>query len=212
MTQFERTFNLMKKPWAIVLYVVLVVLSYFYVDIPVAVYFHQLDLRNTFPALNVLTAFGQWKAYIILFVFLGFYSRYIHKNDRYEARIWYLLGCVFIPNLIGFIVKVCVSRARPDLLFSDNLFGFYWFQTKDLYWSFPSGHSLTVIGLASGLGVLFPKYFFAFLGFAVLVVLSRVFLYHHYLSDVMTGCYLSILIVGYFTEFLKRKHYLSKMR
>lgn len=212
MTQFEKTFNLMKKPLIIGIYAVLVILSYYFVDKSVANYFHQLDVRTTLPILNVLTAFGKWKIYIVLFTLLGLYFRYVQKNDRFEARAWYLLGCVLLPNILGFIIKVCLSRARPDLLFSHNQFGFYWFQRTDLYWSFPSGHALTVIGLASGLGVLFPKYFFSFLGLASLVVLSRVFLYHHYLSDVMTGFYLSVLVVGLFTEFLERKDYLTKMR
>ncbi|CAM3040599.1 phosphatase PAP2 family protein [Legionella worsleiensis] len=212
MSSFEQLFDWMKKPWVIALYAVLVGLIYYFADKPTAVFFHQLDTRQSLPVLNVLTAFGQWKAYIILFVFLGFYSRYVHKNDRFEARVWYLLGCVFIPNLVGFILKIAVSRARPDLLFSEHLFGFYWLQTKNLYWSFPSGHSLTVVGLASGLSVLFPRYFLVFFGLAILVVLSRVVLYHHYLSDVMTGFYLSILLVGFFTEYLKKKHYLNKMR
>ncbi|WP_298622908.1 phosphatase PAP2 family protein [uncultured Legionella sp.] len=210
MTQFETTFNLLKKPWMIASYIILVVLAYFFVDIPVATYFHQHDIRGTIPALTVFTALGKWKIYVLIFLFLFFYFRYLQKHEIFEAKVLYLFGCIFIPNVISFIIKVCLSRARPDLLFSSNLFGFYWFQTKDLYWSFPSGHSVTITGLACGLGVLFPKYFYAFLGFAVLVILSRIVLYHHYLSDVMTGAYLTILVVGFFTEFLKRKNYLKK--
>lgn len=212
MTQFEKTFNLMKNPWVIVSYIILVCLVYFFADKSIAAYFHHLDIRSNVPALTLFTALGKWKIYILLFVFLFLYFKYMQKNEACEAKALYLIGCIFIPNLISFVIKVCLSRARPDLFFSSNLFGFYWFQTKDLYWSFPSGHAVTITGLASGLGVLFPKYFFAFLGLAVLVILSRVFLYHHYLSDVMTGFYLSLLVVGFYTEFLKRKNYLAKMR
>lgn len=212
MTQFEKTFNVMRNPWVIVSYIILVCFAYFFVDKSIATYFHQLDIRGNFPALTMFTALGKWKIYILLFVFLFLYFRYLQKHEVFEAKALYLIGCIFIPNLISFVIKVCLSRARPDLLFSSNLFGFYWFQTKDLYWSFPSGHAVTITGLASGLGVLFPRYFFAFLGLAALVILSRVFLYHHYLSDVMTGFYLSLLVVGFYTEFLKRKNYLAKMK
>ena len=108
-----------------------------------------------------------------------------------------------IPNLFGFVVKIVLGRARPDLLFSIDYFGFYGFKLNNLYWSFPSGHTLTSTALASGLGVIFPRYFYAFLGGALLVASSRILLYHHYLSDVMTGLYMSLLLVGIFTHYFK---------
>lgn len=204
MTQFETTFNLFKKPWFLGLYVLLVILAYHFVDIPLALYFHKLDLRQNMFALKLLTAFGKWSIYIVLFVLAGCYFRFVHKNAHYEGKAWFLLGCVLLPNILGFIIKVIVSRARPDLLFTNQLFGFYWFKFDDLYWSFPSGHALTMFGLVSGLGVLFPRSFYPLFGFAVLVALSRVVLYHHYSSDVMTGLYLGILTVGFYTDYLRR--------
>lgn len=210
MTQFDRTFNFMKKPGVIITYVILVVLAYLFADQPLATYFHKLDLRTNLKLLKILTAFGQWAAYLPLFFLAGLYFRYIQKNQVYETMSWYLLACVFVPNMVGFIIKICIGRARPDLLFDIHSFGFYWFQFKSLYWSFPSGHTITVVAVASGLGVLFPKHFYVLLALALCVALSRVLLYHHYLSDVMTGFYLSIVVVGLMTEFFRSKHYLAK--
>ncbi|MCL9685619.1 phosphatase PAP2 family protein [Legionella maioricensis] len=210
MTQFEKTYNLMKKPWAILLYLVLVILAYHFVDRPMASYFHQLDLRANFHILNLLTTLGKVIIYVVLFTLAGLYFRYIATNPVYEARSWYLLACVVIANLVCLILKTSLGRARPDLLFTSNIFGFYWFKTTALYWSLPSGHTTTVISVASGFGVIFPKYFYAFLGLAFLIVLTRVLLYYHYLSDVMTAFYLCILVVGVFTQYIKRNQYLSK--
>lgn len=209
MTQFERTFNLMQKPWVMVLYLVLIILAYHFVDIPLATYFHQLDLRTNLFELKVLTAFGKVFIYVVLFALTGLYFRYV-GNAVYEARSWYLLACILIPNLVCLILKVALSRARPDLLFSSDVFGFYWFKLTASYWSLPSGHTTTVIGLAAGLGVLFPKYFYAFLALAFLVISTRVLLYYHYLSDVMTGFYLSILVIGVLTQYIKKNQYFSK--
>ena len=128
MTQFEKTFEFMKKPWVILLYAILVILSYFFVDKNLATYFHQLDLRTNIHILSILTAFGQWIAYIVLFLAAALYFRYVRTNPVFEARAWYLLGCVFFANLVCFVLKVALSRARPDLLFSSNEFGFYWFK------------------------------------------------------------------------------------
>lgn len=138
------------------------------------------------------------------------YFRYVRTNPVSEARAWYLLGCVLVANLVCFVLKVALSRARPDLLFSSNEFGFYWFRMGKYYWSFPSGHTTTVVSLAVGLGVLFPRYFYAALGVALLVAASRVLLYYHYLSDVMTGFYLTVLVVGFYTHYLKQKIGLRK--
>lgn len=211
MTQFEKLFHFMKKPWVIIVYAIFVILAYYFVDKPLAIYFYHLALGTKLPFLQILTAFGKWIAYIILFLVGGLYFRYIQVNAIYEARSWYLLGCVFLANVVCTILKVTLSRARPDLLFSSNEFGFYWFKLSSNYWSLPSGHTTTVISLAAGLGIIFSRYFYALLVIALSVVTSRVLLCFHYLSDVMSAFYISLLVVGFFTEYLKRKNWFNKM-
>lgn len=211
MRQFETLFQLMKKPLAIMLYAILVILAYYFVDKPLANYFYQLDLRTNLPFLALLTALGKWIAYVVLFFFAGLYFRYIRVNAVYEARSWYLFGCVLLANLVILVLKVALSRARPELLFSHNEFGFYWFQFKSNYWSFPSGHTTTLISLAAGLGVLFPRYFYVFLVVALFIAATRILLWFHYLSDVLSAFYISLLVVGFFTEYLKRKNWFNKM-
>ena len=211
MTQFEKTFNLMKNPWSIAIYIVLIILAYHFIDIPLASYFHQLDIRTNLHMLNLLTFLGKDILYVALFLLAGLYFRYIRTNSVNEARSWYLLACIIIANLICLIIKVILGRARPDLLFSINAFGLYWFKFSGQYWSLPSGHTTTVISLAAGLGVVFPRFFYVFLVLAFFIVLTRVVLYYHYLSDVMTAFYLSILVIGLLTQYLKRNNYLSKV-
>lgn len=210
MTQFEKTYNLMKKPWVIAIYAILVVLAYHFVDESLAVFLNQYDLQTNLYVLNILTTFGKFAIYLILFLLMGLYFRYVRVNAVNEAKTLYLLACIVISNLVCLVLKVILSRARPGLLFSIHDFGFFWFQSQDIYWSFPSGHTTTVVSLAAGLGVLFPRHFYVFLTLAVCVALSRVLLYYHYLSDIMTAFYISILVVGFFTQYLKRNQYLSK--
>jgi membrane-associated phospholipid phosphatase len=211
MTQYEKMYNALRNPWVLLVYAILLVLAYFFADQPLALFFHHLQLRVTSHGLNVLTLFGKAILYLVFFTLAGLYFRYVNKQAIYEQGSWYLLGCVLIPNLFCFVFKIALSRARPDLLFTSHYYGFYWFKLKDIYWSFPSGHAITTAALASGLGVLFPRYFYAFLSIALLVTLSRVLLYRHYLSDVMLGFYVSILLVGYFTDYLCKHGYLKKL-
>ncbi len=210
MSPFEKMFYVMKKPWVMGLYVLLIILVYQFADKTIALYFNHHDVRAHIPALSVLTMFGKWQIYILLFLMAGLYFHYISKNRLFEKRAWFLLSCVLFANIIGAVIKITVSRARPDLLINEGIFGFFWFKLNDSYWSFPSGHTLTVISLAAGLGVIFARYFYVLLSLALLVVLSRVLLYFHFLSDVMTGFYLSILIVGFFAEYLKKNYDFSK--
>ena len=212
MTPYERFYNVLKNPLVIVAYIVLVLLAYFFVDQSVATYFHQLDLSHNLPVLNWLTALGKWKIYILILGLAGLYFHFIQKNTVYESRSWYLLGCVLIPNIVGFIIKICLSRARPELFFEHNSYGFYFLQTKDLYWSLPSGHAVTVFGFVCGIGLVFPRFFYPVLILAFLVALSRIVLCQHYVSDVMSGFYLSILVAGLFTDYLRNKNYLNKIK
>ncbi|KTD82909.1 phosphatase PAP2 family protein [Legionella waltersii] len=211
MKQVEKLYQLTKKPWVIALYAIAVVMAYLFVDRQIATYFHQINSRDTLTALNYVTALGKWKISVALFFLGGLYFRFIQKNKCFEEGAWYMFGCVLLPNLLVLVAKIIVSRARPDLLFEQHLYGFYWFQLKDLYWSCPSGHAITVTALAMGLGYLFPRYLILYFLVAILVAATRVVLYHHYLSDVMIGFYLSVLVVGWFTQYVKSHHLLKRI-
>lgn len=205
MTQIEKIAQLLKKKWFIASYAILVILTYIYIDKPLAEYLHQFQLRTNMPILCLLTASGQWIIYVVLFFVSALFFRYIKVNRNYEAKSWYLLGCILLASLVCFVLKVTLSRARPDLLFTQNQFGFYWFKLNKFYWSFPSGHTMTIVSLAAGLGVLFPRYFYVFLGLALIVAVTRILLCYHYVSDVLSAFYISLLVVGCFTEWLKTK-------
>ena len=110
--------------------------------------------------------------------------------------MWFLWLCVLVPSLVCLVLKVLLGRARPDLLFNEHLYGFFGLKTHAPYWSFPSGHTTTVMGFVFGLSVLFPRKCYLFILAGSIVVLSRILLTHHYLSDVMAASYLALLEVG----------------
>jgi len=89
-------------------------------------------------------------------------------------------------------------------------FGFYGFKTSYDYWSFPSGHTTTIMSLAFGLSVLFPRYWVILVSSAVVVALSRVLLIQHYLSDVIVATYLALIEVTILVCFLRKKKWLSE--
>lgn len=207
MNPVEKIFYCLRKPSVILSYVLLLVLVYCYVDKAIATYFYQLDLRHNLPLLNKLTDVGRWYVYLLLFITSGVYYRYVRNNHLYEQRSWYLAAVMFLITVFGFVLKVILSRARPELWFTESYFGFYWLKLNSNFWSFPSGHTMTMVGLAAGVGSVFAKYFYPMLILALMIILTRVVLYFHYLSDVMAGVYLAILIVGFFGVWLKKRGY-----
>ncbi len=212
MRPFERLLAIMIKPWVVILYMGLIMLSFLYLDRPIAYYFHDLNFRTTIPILNWLTKLGLGGLYFFPLFILALFFRYIRRNKDLERRVWFLWLCVLVPSLICVVLKILVGRARPDLLFSDHLYGFHGMKTQAPFWSFPSGHTTTVMGFVFGLSILLPRYCYALIAAGLVVVSSRILLTHHYLSDVMIASYLALVEVGLLHWWLQRKHFFINQR
>lgn len=210
MKQIERWFSILTNPWVIAIYWLVVVISYFYLDQPLALYLHSLNLDPKFPILSWITQLGSAKIYIILLLVLALICRYIIQNKKAERYFWFLWLCVFIANLVGSVFKTILGRARPEELINHQQFGFTgWHFGQDAFSSFPSGHVTVVTSLLVGLTVLFPRYCYAFLTTAVIVIITRVLLTRHYLSDVLATFYL--VFIGLNLLFYLVRRYYPKM-
>jgi membrane-associated phospholipid phosphatase len=196
----------MRTSWFIIPYFTVVILSYFFWDKPIAELMHDQDLRAHTVLLIVCVTAGKWNKIVAVLLFFVIFFRYIKKNYPMQQRMYYLLLCVLLNTVVGGILKVILGKARPDLLFSEHLFGFYWLKFNDLHWSVPSGHVMAITGLASGLSILFPRYFYGFMFLALIIISSRVFFYFHYFSDVLVTFYLGVVVVGFLTQQLRKKH------
>ena len=200
----------MINPWMAAACVGFIVLSFFYVDKPLAYYLQRLDLKDNFYPLTWLTQLGSINKCFAILLSLALFFRYIKHNKNAELRTWFLILCVFLTSMICLVLKMVLGRARPELLFSDHLYGFYGFATHRYFWSLPSGHTSTIMGLVFGLIILFPRFIIAFLIVGMIVVASRVLLTQHFLSDVLTAMYLALLEIGLLVRFLLHKKYLIK--
>lgn len=209
MSPFNRLFNVMSKPTAIISVAVVLVLCYFYVDRPLAQYLASLNLRVNIASLNWFTKLGVGLAYLVFFSFMAVFFRYVRPNRLWQDRFWFLLSCLLIANVICGVLKVMLGRARPSMWFENHLYGFYGFETKAPFWSFPSGHSTTIMAVVFSLSVIFPRYCYAFIAAGLSVAISRVLLTHHYLSDILSATYLTLLEVGFFLWYLQKRNLLQ---
>ncbi|KTD20512.1 phosphatase PAP2 family protein [Legionella israelensis] len=204
----ERVFSWMIHPVVIVLYVVALVLCYIYFDKVIAVYFYQMDLRQ-FAWLSVVSLLGKWQIASFLLFIIALYFHFFRPKSVWKNRSWFLFLCVIITNILASVLKLVLGRARPDLWIDAHLYGFYWFKFHRPYWSFPSGHTTTIFSLVAGLSIIFPRYLWLFFIAGLCIVSTRILLYHHYLSDVLSTLYLTVIEVGLLKYFLNQKHALK---
>lgn len=181
------------KPAVVFAGAILVTLSFLFVDKPLAIFLHNIDLRTNLSFLNIFTKLGIGLIYLLLSAATALFFRYIQPNKAWEERAWFIFLCVLIPSMICGGLKVILGRARPSMWFEGHYFGFYGLQTKAPFWSFPSGHTTTIMAVAVGLGFLFPRAACSLLTAGFLVAMSRILLTHHYLSDVLFASYLVFL-------------------
>jgi len=208
MTSFDRLFKGMTKPWVAISYVLLVTLSFLYFDKPLTLFCQSLDWGQFEHVFKGFTFLGNKTIYVLGLPVLALVLRYGLKHRTWACRTWFLWLCVFVPNAVGAVLKVLFGRARPELLWQAQEYGFKWVHLDHVHHSFPSGHTTTIMGLVFGLWIIMPRYRFVFLTLGVLVACSRVLLLQHYLSDILVAAYLALIEVWIMQRVLQ--HYAPK--
>jgi undecaprenyl-diphosphatase len=109
-------------------------------------------------------------------------------SDYWKERAVILIVSILLTALIVLVVKFTVRRKRPE-----GEWGKFYRNTDPH--SFPSGHAVRAMMLAVIMLGLGPLWFgFFLLIWAPLVSLARVAMGVHYLSDVLAGMLLGLLI------------------
>lgn len=122
-----------------------------------------------------------------------------------------LVTCALGAGLVADLVKLLlVVRTRPEAADLDGSAGgtfVSWFPlwaddrlrelgleySSDLQ-SFPSAHTATAVGLAVGLSLLYPRGWWLFAILAALAGLQRIHSQSHFLSDVLAGAAIGLLL------------------
>jgi lipid A 4'-phosphatase len=192
--------------------VVGIAVSIAYVDRPVALYFHQVgptvvDVFREITRLGVSTYYLIGTAGLVLaFWLLGRFveTRWAQRLGAGAVVPLFLFLAIAVSGLITDLLKVVFGRARPKLLFANETFGFDWWGTKADFWSFPSGHTTTVVAIAAALYCVWPRFLPLYVGFAALVSLSRAVIGAHYVSDVIAATFIAIAATAYLRHVFER--------
>ncbi len=195
-----------------VVVLLLCALSFFFFDRQAIGYFLASD-----PALvqifHAVTQLGD--ALYPLLLAVGIYL-YCYIRQRFMAQVsavfecWkqralFLFFAVASSGLLIDLLKFLFGRARPTKLLTENLYGFYLFETSSRMTSFPSGHSNTAAAVGLVLWYLWPKSWPIGLLLAASVMLSRVVVLKHYPSDTLAGAYLAVVTTFYLARYFDRR-------
>jgi lipid A 4'-phosphatase len=179
--------------------------SILWLDRPIARYFDAH--RAARPVFEAITKFGDSTWYLVGAALAFLALRLAAARPRFAAHAarlaayarvpLFLFTAIAAPGLAVDLLKTVVGRTRPKLLFAGDAYDFTFWATRADHWSFPSGHTATIVALATALYVLWPRWLPLYLLAAAMVAASRVVLNQHYLSDVAFAAFLAVTMTAY---------------
>lgn len=181
--------------WYILLPLLLaMVICYFFVDPWLAELVYQQDHWHHSQFLQILTILGSWPLMISITIVLYLLSRQFKIKEKIRFSLAQIALTLIISNLIVSVGKFLLGRARPMLWLEKHIYGFYGPSLQKSYWSFPSGHTVTVMAIIWSLCLIYSRYTTYWLIVGGLLVITRILLLKHYLSDVLTSVYLAMVV------------------
>jgi lipid A 4'-phosphatase len=191
---------------AIVATTILVLVSVEIIDRPLALFLYtrDTDLHALFRLTGRLGAAWGWLVCFSLAFSALHWGGELPRLRSVAARMRvlsavpaFLFASIAVSGLAVDVLKVGFGRPRPKLLFRSDLHGFTWLSWRPDHWSFPSGHTATIVALMSALWWLWPRHLLFYILAAAIVAGSRVVVGAHYLSDVMAGALIAMLSTWY---------------
>ena len=188
------------KVWlsALLLVALTVVISYFWLDRPIALFVHSELPKNSRALTEPATYIPNpliWAA-AITFLALGVRNLAGWRLSKMQAAILVCSFSLMIGETIKSELKFVFGRTWPETwhqnnpsFIHDGVYGFNWFHGGDAYQSFPSGHMTAVCAVASVLWIYYPRLRFIYLAVVFATFVELVGANFHFLSDVIAGIF-----------------------
>lgn len=173
-----------------------------------AEYLAKINLTTCHHFLTIMT-YGGDGLIIICPLLLGILSRYFFKNPATERVAWFVAISIILSGIACILLKILFGRARPELWIYHQIYGFYWLQFNPSYWSFPSGHATTLMSIAFALSFLYPHKKTLFFVLASPLVITRILLFQHFLSDIIAATIISFVETTFLYHYLNNKQFFN---
>jgi membrane-associated phospholipid phosphatase len=199
---FNRSKKLILISFPIV--VLFCIIGYFFLDLVVAKYCTSTFTNNNIRGiLKDVSKLGLATIYLIFAAVCFLYFRFISKRKIWSNRALFVFLSISFSGILVLITKFVLGRYRPRMFLEEQLYGFNFFQLKGKLTSFPSGHASTIVALMLALYFISPKYRVIYFAIALVIVISRVLVCHHYLTDVIFGSYLAVVTTVWLRHFME---------
>lgn len=210
--------------WGALVTAVLVAISMFVLDGPMYIWTHGIGQWGIWRFLGHVFDAKVWiLVTVVVFAVYGV-KRLVKtiesiKNKQIKFNFWdivketfvktktshafLILSSVFCASAVVWVLKMLIARLRPVFVMSGIIPEFDRFTWA--WHSMPSGHTtVTFAGLVM-IGMLAPKYKPLTWTLAIIVGASRIFIGAHWMSDVILGAFIGMVIADIVKWFLMKK-------
>ena len=177
-----------------------IVVSYFFIDVSLSRW--SFSLNPIWHDLFKYISDAGKSGFLIISSFLGWIV-FRKKSVVLASKFHFIFLSIVFSKILAQSMKFVFGRMRPSHLKESDQYGFMFFETASSLHSFPSGHTTAAFALFTTLSVLFPKYFYLWLLFALTMAFARIGVGDHFLSDTIAGMLLgigSVLIVHLYMQ------------
>ncbi|PRX31047.1 PAP2 superfamily protein [Orenia metallireducens] len=177
---------------------ILTIFSISFLDLPISKYFSQQNSISFLkPFIKIINNFGDGSFIFPLFTTLLIVSLLI-QQDKYKKILLISLSSSIYAGLFNLFLKIFFNRARPYI----DLNPYKLFVYKNInifradYWSMPSGHTIVAFAAIIPLVIHFENKLLKSLliTISILEAFARVYLFKHWLSDVIMAAFLGTII------------------
>jgi len=188
-----------RAAWGIIPVALFSTLCVKYLDRPISLLVQQHLFSNTIWARHT-SSLPDLLLITVLFTAAASYTLYRRRLSRGIVDLT-TLTCKMLAFVApaSFVIKSALkiifgrTNTREWLLAPDS-YGFHWFQGGGAFSAFPSGHMAVFTALLAVVWRLHPRYRAGCCGILLLLSLALVATNYHFLSDVLAGAYLGVVI------------------
>lgn len=132
----------------------------------------------------------------VIWLCLGLGCRFLWKKRWRWLDAAMLAGCAVLAGqfLTHEAIKPIFGRIVPNVYLTTGQYGFEWFHRGVRFGSFPSGHSTEAAAMLSVAWVYYPRWRWLYGTAMIALALALVLGQWHYLSDILAGTVLGVLI------------------
>ena len=189
----------------------LIALSYFYIDMPVALWV-EANIRSYY-SFKLYTSNIPSMLLMVVIVISGiswaayFYLRWQRVVNRHRDFFLVLGTALPLAYLAKSLLKWCFGRLETRLwLVEPDQYGMHWFNGVNGYDAFPSGHMLVITQLFLAIWFFYPRLrlinLLAWIGLALALIATN----YHFVADVVAGIYAAVLLYGFCTKALIKEN------